>query len=217
MWSNAPRSVGAVGAGNRTVVTITVMMVAITVMVRIRLVDSHSPIGADASGSIDAIDTGGRVARLSEHESAKCNHDGEHRRAISDDAQHSFFHLGYLLLTEVRMISSLLYNENPGHDDRGFCPYSISRCREMHRSPLGDKSMRAQYADAPKSCNKYRQINHQLPNEVISRSITLPRVQGEARWAEIHRSAPQIASNNATPFQPWATVSDKPQIEPIVL
>lgn len=37
------------------------------------------------------------------------------------------------------MISSLLYNENPGHDDRGFCPYSISRCREMHSSPLGDR------------------------------------------------------------------------------
>jgi hypothetical protein len=30
------------------------------------------------------------------------------------------------------MISSRLYNENPGHDDRGLCPYSISRCREMH-------------------------------------------------------------------------------------
>jgi hypothetical protein len=79
MWSNAPRSVGAVGAGNRTVVTI-------TVMVRVSLVDSYSPIGADASGSIDAIDTGGCVARLSEHERAKCSHDGEHRRAISGDA-----------------------------------------------------------------------------------------------------------------------------------
>ena len=89
MWSDAPRSVGAVGAGNRTVVTI-------TVMVGICLVDSHSPIGADASGSIDAIDTGGCVARLSEHERAKCNHDGEHRCAISGDAQHSVFHLGYL-------------------------------------------------------------------------------------------------------------------------
>ena len=73
MWSNAPSSVGAVGAGNR-------MMVAITVMVRICLVDPDSPIGADASGSIDAIDTGGCVARLSAHERAKCNHDGEHRR-----------------------------------------------------------------------------------------------------------------------------------------
>ena len=89
MWSDAPRSVGAVGAGNRTVVTI-------TVMVGICLVDSHSPIGADASGSRDAIDTGGCVARLSEHERAKCNHDGEHRCAISGDAQHSVFHLGYL-------------------------------------------------------------------------------------------------------------------------
>ena len=88
------------GAGNRTVVTITVMMVAITVMVRICLVDSHSPIGADASGSIDAIDTGGCVARLSEHERTKCNHDGEHRRAISGDAQHSVFHFGYFWLQE---------------------------------------------------------------------------------------------------------------------
>ena len=119
MWSNAPRSVGAMGAANRSVVPITVMMVAVTVMVRLCLVDSHSPIGADASGSTHAIDTGGCVARLS-------------WRAISGDAQHSVFHLRYLLLTEVRMISSLLYNENPGHDDRGSCPYSISRCREMH-------------------------------------------------------------------------------------
>ena len=125
MRSDAPRSVGALGAGNRTVVTI-------TVMVRVSLVDSYSPIGADASGSIDAIDTGGCVARLSEHERAKGSHDGEHRRAISGDAEHTVFHFGYLLVTKVRMISSLLDNENPGHDDRGFCPYTISRCREMH-------------------------------------------------------------------------------------
>ena len=31
--------------------------------------------------------------------------------------------------------------------------------------------MRAQYADASKSCNKYRQINYQLPNDVISCSM----------------------------------------------
>jgi hypothetical protein len=43
-------------------------------------------------------------------------------------------------------------------------------------SPLEDKSMRAQYADALASCNKYQPINYQLPNEVISRSITLPHV-----------------------------------------
>ena len=79
MRSDAPRSVGAVGAANRMVVTI-------TVMVRICLVNSHSPIGTDASGSVDSIDTGGCVARLSEHERAKCKHDGEHRRAISGDA-----------------------------------------------------------------------------------------------------------------------------------
>jgi len=74
MRSDAPRSVGAVGAANRTVVPI-------TVTVRICLANSHSPIGADASGSIDAIDTSGCLARLGEHEDAKCNHDGEHRRA----------------------------------------------------------------------------------------------------------------------------------------
>jgi hypothetical protein len=125
MWSDAPRSVGSVSTTNRTVVPI-------TVMVRIGLANSHSPIGADASRSVDSIDTSGCVARLSEHERAKCNDDDEHRCAISGDAQHRFFHFGYRLVTGVRMISSLLYNENPGHDDRGFCPYNISRCREMH-------------------------------------------------------------------------------------
>jgi hypothetical protein len=29
----------------------------------------------------------------------------------------------------------------------------------------------------PLNCNKYRQINYRLPNDVISRSITLPRVR----------------------------------------
>jgi hypothetical protein len=91
--SDASRSVGSVGTTNRTVVPITVMM-------RICLVDSHSPIGADASGSIDAIDTGGCVARLSEHERAKCNHDGKHRCAILGKAQHSVFHFGYLQLQD---------------------------------------------------------------------------------------------------------------------
>jgi hypothetical protein len=51
MWSDAPRSVGSVGTTNR-------MVVPMTVMVRVSLVDSYSPIGADASGSIDALDTG---------------------------------------------------------------------------------------------------------------------------------------------------------------
>ena len=142
MWSDAPGSVGSVGTTNR-------MVVPITVMVRICLVNSHSPIGTDASGSVDSIGTSGCVARLSEHERGQRNHDGEHRCAISGDAQHRSFHFGYLLVTGARMISSLLYNENPGHDGRGFCPYSISRCREMHHSPLGDKSMRAQYAQCP--------------------------------------------------------------------
>jgi hypothetical protein len=37
----------------------------------------------------------------------------------------AFFILGTFRITGVRMISSLFYNENPGHDDRGFCPYSM--------------------------------------------------------------------------------------------
>jgi hypothetical protein len=86
----------------------------------------------------------------------------------------AFFILGACGLQGGGLIASLLYNENPGHDDRGFCPYSISRCREMHHLRW-ETSMRAQYADALISCNKYRQINYQLPNEVISRSMTLPR------------------------------------------
>jgi hypothetical protein len=134
-------------AANRTVVTITVMMVAVTVVVRICLVDSHSPIGADASRSIDAIDTGGRVARLSEHERAKCNHDGEHRCAISGDAQHSVFHFKYLFGYRRRMVSSLLYNENPGHGDRGFLSLQHFAMQGNASSPLGDKSMRAQYVN----------------------------------------------------------------------
>ena len=94
MGSDAAGSVGSVGTTNR-------MVVPITVMVRICLVNSHSPIGADASGSVDSIDTSGCVARLSEHECAKCNHDGEHRCAISGEAQRSVFHFGYLRIRGV--------------------------------------------------------------------------------------------------------------------
>jgi hypothetical protein len=167
MWSDAPRSVGSVGTTNR-------MVVPMTVMVRICLVNSHSPIGADASGSVDSIDTGGCVARLGEHECAKCNHDGEHRCAILGKAQLSVFHFGYLPIRGVRIVSSLRCNENPGHDDRGFCPYSISRCREMHHLRWETRRCGLSIADALISCDKYRQINYQLPNEVILRS-TLPR------------------------------------------
>jgi len=95
MWSDAPRSVGSVGTTNRTVVPI-------TVMVRICLANSYSPIGADASRSVDSIDTSGCVARLSNHERAKCNHDGEHRCAILGKAQLSVFHFGYLPIRGVR-------------------------------------------------------------------------------------------------------------------
>ena len=75
MGSDAPRSVGSVGTTNRTVVPI-------TVMVRICLANSYSPIGADASRSVDSIDTSGCVARLRKHERAKCNHDGDHRQIL---------------------------------------------------------------------------------------------------------------------------------------
>src|ERR1700745_2286828 len=88
--------------------------------------------GADASRSVDSIDTSGCVARLSEHEGTKCNHDGEHRCAVSGEAQRSVFHFGCCGLQGGGLIASLLYNENPGHNDRGFCLYSISRCKEMH-------------------------------------------------------------------------------------
>ena len=57
MWSDAPRSVGAVGATNRTVV------VSVTVVVRICLANSHSAIGPDTSRSIDAINASGCVGR----------------------------------------------------------------------------------------------------------------------------------------------------------
>jgi hypothetical protein len=93
--SDAPRSVRSVGTTNRTVV------VSITVVVRVWLANSHSPIGADASRSVDSIDTSGSVARLSEHERAKCNHDGEHRCVVSGEAQCSVFHFGCLRITGV--------------------------------------------------------------------------------------------------------------------
>jgi hypothetical protein len=123
--SDAPRSVGPVGAANRTVV-------AITVMVRICLVNSHSPIGADASGSVDAICTSGCMARLGEHERAKSNHDSEHRCAISGEAQRSVFHFGYLLdYGSAGLLRRCSKIKTPAMM-AGVSPYSISRCEEMH-------------------------------------------------------------------------------------
>lgn len=69
MGSDAPSPVGTVGATNRTVVLI-------TVMARVWLAHSHSPVGADASSPIDPIDTGGCVTWLGEHKRAKRHHDG---------------------------------------------------------------------------------------------------------------------------------------------
>jgi hypothetical protein len=90
MGSDAPRSVGPVGAIDRTVVSITVMM-------RIWLANSHSPIGSDTPRSIDSIGTSGGVTGLGEYERAQCNHDSERRCAISGEAQRSVFHFGYRL------------------------------------------------------------------------------------------------------------------------
>ena len=85
MGSDAPRSVGAMGATSRTVITV-------TVTVRICLANSHSPIGADASRSVDSIGTSGCVARLGKHERAKGSHDGEERNAICGEPLCSIFH-----------------------------------------------------------------------------------------------------------------------------
>ena len=56
-------------------------------------------------------------------------------------------------------------------------------------SPLGDNLMRAQYADALASCNKYQIINYQFANEVSpldhaasSAFATRSLAEGEARW-----------------------------------
>jgi hypothetical protein len=85
MGSYAPCPVGTVGATNRTVVPI-------TVMARIWLANSYSPVGADTSSPIDSIDTGGCVAWLGQHERAKSHHDGKHRCATRIEAQYSAFH-----------------------------------------------------------------------------------------------------------------------------
>jgi hypothetical protein len=82
-------------------------------------------------------------------------------------------------------------------------------------SPLGDNSMRVQYAVALISCNKYRQINYQLPNEAISRSMTLPRAlalcavspKTKLNGREIDRSKPLLASSHA---MIWSSRLPKP-------
>ena len=75
--------------------------------------------------------------------------------------------------------------------------------------------MRVQYAVALISCNKYRQINYQLPNEAISRSMTLPRAlalcavspKTKLDGREIDRSKPQFASSHA---MIWSSRPPKP-------
>src|SRR5947209_1136256 len=82
-------------------------------------------------------------------------------------------------------------------------------------SPLGDNSMRVQYVDTLISCNKYRQINYQLPNEVISGSMTLPRAlalcavspKTKLYGREIDRSKPLLASSHA---MIWSSRLPKP-------
>jgi hypothetical protein len=152
MGSDSPRSVGAVGATDRTVVPI-------AVMVRVCLANSHSPIGADASGSIDAVGTSGCVARLGEHERSKCNHDGEHRCAISGKAQRSDFHFGYLLdYRSAGLLRRCSRSKTPAMM-AGVSSLQHFAMRGNASSPLGDKSMQAQYAETLASCNKYRAIN----------------------------------------------------------
>ena len=140
MGSDAPRSVGPVGATNRTVVPI-------TVMVRICLANSHSPIGADASGSVDSIGTSGCVARLGEHERAKSNHDSEDRHAISGEAQLSVFHFGYRLdYRSAGLLRRCSKIKTPAMM-AGVSPYSISRCGEMHHLRWETRQMRYDFAE----------------------------------------------------------------------
>jgi hypothetical protein len=149
MGSDAPRSVRPMGATNRAVIPI-------TVMVRIWLANAHSPIGADASGSVDPIGTSGCVARLSEHKRGKCNHDGEHRGAKSDESQRSVFHFGYLLdYRSARLFHRYSTIKTPAIPP-GFCPCSISRCRgciisvgQGCRANNGFAASEPKFADSP--------------------------------------------------------------------
>ena len=126
MGSDAPRSVRPMGATNRPVIPI-------TVMVRIWLANGHSPIGADASGSVNSIGTSGCVDRLSEHKREKCNHDGEHRCAISDESQRSVFHFEYPLgYRSARLFHRYSTIRTPAIQPE-FCPCSISRCERISR------------------------------------------------------------------------------------
>jgi hypothetical protein len=90
MGSNTACPVGAMSATDRTVVPI-------TVMARIWLAHSHSPVGADAPSPIDPIDTSGCVAWLGEHERAKRNHNGERQCTTSIEAKYSVFHFRCLV------------------------------------------------------------------------------------------------------------------------
>jgi hypothetical protein len=184
MGSDAPRSVGSVRTTNRTVVPI-------TVMVRICLANAHGPIGADASGSVDSIGTSGCVARLREHERSKCNDDGEHRYAISGEAQHSVFHFNtFSVYRSWRLFHRRSTIKNPGHTT-GVSALQHFAMQGNASSPLGDKSMRAQYAETLRSCNKYPPINYQLrmrcsparSNPPSRTCATLSLTEGEARWA----------------------------------
>jgi hypothetical protein len=77
--------------------------------------------------------------------------------------------------------------------------------------------MRVQYADALESCKQYWPINYQMPNEVISRLITLPGVLALTRsrrsrsvdGTEIHPSAPKLAWRNVII---WSSRPSKRQV-----
>ena len=139
MGSNTPRSVPAMSAINGTVVPI-------TVTVRICLANSYSPVGTDASSSIDAIGTSGCAARSRERVRSKCNHDGEHRCAISGKAQRRVFHFGYLLDDRSAGLLRRCSRIKTPAMMAGVSPYSITRCGEMHHLRWETRGMRYQNA-----------------------------------------------------------------------
>jgi hypothetical protein len=179
MGSDAPRSVGAVGATNRTVVPI-------TITVRICLANSHRSIRADASGSVHAIGTSGCAARLREHERSKCNHDGEHRCAISGKAQRRVFHFGYLLDDRSAGLLRRCSRIKTPAMMAGVSPYSITRCGEMHhlrwetsRCALSIPTLSNVATNACQltiNCRMTR--SHARPCACATRSLA----EGEARW-----------------------------------
>lgn len=95
MGPDAARSVRPVGATNRT-------MVPISVMMRIWLANTYGAMGSDASRPVNPIDTSRCAARLAERECAKCNHDGEHWCTIFGEALCRVTQFSALLILRLR-------------------------------------------------------------------------------------------------------------------